>query len=91
MVAGELTEWERLVFGDLRHADVPEALPGGPLDVLENGQFVQVHGSDAHGRILHDTPDDITDQPDDATGQEGVPAGLGLPAQRRWTAIAGVT
>jgi hypothetical protein len=61
VVAGELSEREWLILGDLRHADVSEALPGGPLDVLEGGQFVQAHGSDVHARILHGTPDGATD------------------------------
>ncbi len=56
VVAGELIERQRLVLGDLRHPDVPEAESGSPLDVLEEGQFVQAHGSDVHGRILHGTP-----------------------------------
>jgi hypothetical protein len=40
VVTGEVTERERLVLGDLRHADLSEALPGGPLDVLEVGHFL---------------------------------------------------
>jgi hypothetical protein len=50
VVAGELTDREWLVVGNLRHADISEALSGGPLDVLEGGQFVQAYGSDMHGR-----------------------------------------
>jgi hypothetical protein len=45
---GEVGEREGLVVGDLRHADVGEASPGGPLDVLKEGQFVDVDCSDAH-------------------------------------------
>lgn len=46
LVAGQLTQREWFILGDLRHADLSEALPGGPLDVLKDGQFVQVRGSD---------------------------------------------
>jgi hypothetical protein len=42
-----------------RPADISEALPGGPLDVPQDGQFVQAHASDMHKRILHGTPDSL--------------------------------
>jgi hypothetical protein len=61
VVAGEFIERERFILGDLRHANVSEALPRGPFDVLEDGQFVQAHGSNVHGRILHSAPDGATE------------------------------
>jgi hypothetical protein len=60
-VTGEFIEREWFVVGDLRHADVPEALPGGPLDVLKQGQFVLAHRTDRHERIVRGVGESATE------------------------------
>jgi hypothetical protein len=52
LVAGELGQGQRLVVGDLPHADLREHGARRPLDVLHDRKVGLGRGSDAHRAII---------------------------------------